>query len=204
MAVEPKVLDLTIYQGRTFQYVLRWETAPVVYKAITGITRAAPVTLTVPSHGLSTGWYVAVTDVGGMTEINVTSNSPRASDYKQVTVIDSNTISINSISSAGFGAYTSGGYIRYNTPKSLDSAVARMHIRNRVGGVLLQSLSSVSGEIVLDDVNHTVTLNLTDDITKAITYTKGVYDLEIEDSTGNTYPVLAGSVTVVPEITVEV
>ena len=31
--------DLTIKQGKTFSKVIRWESAPLVYKAITAITK---------------------------------------------------------------------------------------------------------------------------------------------------------------------
>ena len=204
MALDPKTDDWTIYQGRTFKRIVRWETTPTVFKPITNITQAAPAVVTCAEHGMRSGWYGAITDVLGMTEINAPANAPRTGDYKQVTVIDINTFSINDLSSAQFSAYTSGGYIRYNTPKSLDSAVARLHVRNRVGGTLLLDLSSTGGEIVLSDLEHVIAVTISDEVTKLMTYTKGVYDLEIEDAAGETYVLLTGSITVVPEITVEV
>jgi hypothetical protein len=203
VALDPKTDDWTIYQGRTFKRIVRWETTPTVFKPITGISRTAPVVVDCVGHGLKSGWYMAITDVFGMTEINAPANSPRSGDYKQVTVIDADSFSINDLSSAQFSTYTSGGYVRYNTPKSLAGAVARLHIRNRVGGTLLLDLTSTTGEIVLSDLDHMIVVTITDDVTKLMTYTKGVYDLEIEDSTGETYVLLVGSVVVVPEITVE-
>lgn len=202
MALDPRVDDWTIYQGRTFKRVVRWETTPTVFRPITNITQAAPAVVTCPSHGMSSGWYGAVTDVRGMTEINAPANSPRAGDYRQITVIDPDSFSINDLSSAQFSAYVSGGYIRYNTPKSLAGAVARLHVRNRVGGDLLLDLSSTSGEIVLSDVDHMIVITISDDVTKLMTYTKGVYDLEVEDAASETYVLLTGGVTVVPEVTV--
>jgi len=204
VALDPKTDDWTIYQGRTFKRVVRWETTPTVFKSITGITQSAPTVVTCPGHGLRSGWYGAITDVRGMTEINAQANTPRVGDYRQLTVIDIDTVSVDDLSSAQFSAYTSGGYLRYNTPKSLAGAVARLHVRNRVGGTLLLSLSSTSGEIVLDDSEHVIVVTISDDVTKLATYTKGVYDLEIEDGVGETYVLLTGTVTVVPEITVEV
>lgn len=47
--------DLTIQQGKTFALVLRWETEPIVYKAITAITLTAPARLTVTDHGAQDG-----------------------------------------------------------------------------------------------------------------------------------------------------
>lgn len=203
MALDPKTDDWVVYQGRTFKRVVRWETTPTVFKAITGITRAAPTSVECVGHGLSSGWSVAITDVGGMTEINAPSNSPRTSDYRQVTVVDADNFTINDLSSARFSPYTSGGYIRYNTPKSLSGAVARLQFRDRVGGSLLLELSSGTGEISLDDADHVVIITIDDEITKLMTYSTAVYDLEIEDSNGDTYVLLTGSVEVVPEVTVE-
>lgn len=204
MAADPKNLDLTIYQGRTFQHVVRWETSPTVYKEITNITRAAPMVVTAVGHGMSTGWYGAITDVGGMTEVNASANAPRANDYQQATVVDVDTVQFDAVDSARFSAYASGGYIRYNTPKDLGGATARMDLRDRVGGALLLSLSSTTGEITLDNANHMIVIEITPAITELMTYKKAVYDLEIEAGDGTVSVLLVGSVTVVPEVTTSV
>ena len=200
MAAEPKVDDWTIYQGRTFKRVIRWETEPVVYKPITAIAKTAPVAITATGHGLKSGWYAAITDVVGMAQINAPANSPKDGDYHQVTFVDADTITLNGISAASYGAYTSGGYIRYNTPASLAGAVVRATVRNRVGGTALQVLSSATGEIAIDDTEHTITVTLTAAVTELITYTRGVYDLEV-DIAGDVTLLTSGTVVVVPEIT---
>lgn len=205
MAADPKALDLTIYQGRTFNHIVRWETEPVVFKQITAITRGAPVTLTVAAHGLRSGWRAAVTSAGGMTEINAPANAPKASDYRPVTVIDVNTLSFD-IDSTGFSTYTSGGYLRYNTPKSLVGAVARMDIRDRVGGTLLLALSSagVSPAITLNDLEHTIVVSIPAAATATMAFKSAVYDLEIVSADGTVSVLLAGGITVVPEVTTSV
>src|SRR5271165_4560681 len=114
-----KHVDLFIYQGDTFQRVVRWETKPFIYIAITEITNAAPVVITAPSHTLQDGWRVAVIDVLGMDEINSKGCGKRDSDFIPCTFIDSNTISFNEISSANFDPYTSGGYLKFYTPVNL-------------------------------------------------------------------------------------
>lgn len=114
-----KPIDINIVKGKTFKLIVQWETDPIVYKAITGITNTAPARLTVPSHGIPDGWKVAITNVKGMAEINAQANQIRDSDRRPVTVIDGNTIEINSIDAAGFHAYTSGGYVQYRTPTDL-------------------------------------------------------------------------------------
>lgn len=70
-------------------------------KTITGATRANPVSLTIAAHGYSTGDIIQVASVGGMTQLN--------DKMYQVTVTDPNTITLDSVDGASFGAYTSGG-----------------------------------------------------------------------------------------------
>jgi len=139
--------DIKIVKGKTFRDVIRWESAPVIYKAITGIAKTAPARITAVAHGIPDGWRAAVTNAGGMTEINASANSLRDSDYKQVTVVDVDTVDLNAVNAAGFHAYTSGGYIQYNTPVDLTGFTARQAIKARVAApVLLQcSVAGTSG-----------------------------------------------------------
>lgn len=75
-------------------------------KTITGATAASPVVITSAGHGLTTGQYVAIAGVVGMTQLN-------GNRYK-VTVINSSTFSLASTSGTAtdgllFGSYSSGG-----------------------------------------------------------------------------------------------
>lgn len=131
--------DLAIVQGKTFSLVLRWETEPVVRKAITGIsfTAGAP-RLDVASHGAPDGWRVAVTRVKGPKQINAASNPPAPSDYHAATSIDANTIELNEVSpydEAGneWPAYVSGGFIEYWMPVDLTGYTARSAIKTKSG-----------------------------------------------------------------------
>ena len=195
--------DLTIQQGKTFSLVLRWETEPIVYKAITAIQQSAPVRITAVGHGLVDGWPVAVTNVKGMTEINAEANKLTSRDYHQATVLDANTVEINDINAAGFKPYASGGYIQFDTPVDLTGFKARMAIKNRVGGTVLYTLTTENGGIVIDAAAKLVTLNISAVDTAAMTFTTGVYDLEMVS--GATPAVvtalLSGSVTVSKEVT---
>lgn len=193
--------DLTIQQGKTFSLVLRWETVPIIYKDITGITQAAPARLTVPAHGVPDGWRVAVTNVKGMTEINAEANNVKDRDYVTATVIDSNTIELNGVNSAGFKAYVSGGVLQYNTPVDLTGYSARMSIKDKIGGTELFSLTSVDGRIALDSAKKTITLNVVATDTAAITWKKGVYDLELVSGGGVVSALLSGAVYVTKEVT---
>lgn len=195
--------DLTISQGRTFSLALRWESPPVVYKPITAITQTAPARLTVPAHGLPDGWRVAITNVKGMTEINAEANKLTSRDYHQATVVDANTLDINDINAAGFKPYTSGGYIQFGTPVDLTGFKARMTIKNRVGGTVLSTLTTENGGITIDAAAKLITLNISADDTTLMTFTTGVYDLELVS--GATPAVvtalLSGRVTVTKEVT---
>ena len=51
--------ELVVQQGKTFTLLLRWETEPIVYKAVTAIAQVAPVRLTVPAHALVDGLRAA-------------------------------------------------------------------------------------------------------------------------------------------------
>jgi len=73
---------------------------------ITGITAADPVVITAASHGFQDGWFVKISDVSGMTEINgrIVRVSSKATD----------TFACYQLDGSKFTAYTSGGQaIRY-------------------------------------------------------------------------------------------
>ena len=129
--MSPIKKDLTILQGRTFSYPLKWEIEPIVYKPITGITQAAPCVVTAVGHGLPDGWRVAIVSVKGMTQINA-SNPPKDSEYVVAKVLTADTIELNTVNAAEYKPYASGGYVQYNTPQDLTSYVARMSIKDKI------------------------------------------------------------------------
>lgn len=204
--------DLEIQQGKTFSLVLRWETEPIVRKAITAIslTNGAP-RLTVTGHGTPNGWRGAVTRVKGMTQINAKSTPPRASDYLAATVIDANTIELNSVtpcddSGNEWSAYVSGGFWQYNTPVDLAGYTARMKIKDKVGGTVLASTEAGDSPrnvltIAIDNTAKTITLSIAATATDDFTWSKGVYDLEMVSGSGVVTTILSGKVTVAKEVT---
>jgi hypothetical protein len=195
-----KKLNLTILQGDTFTRVIRWETPPFIYKAITGITAAAPAVVTAIAHGLKAGWRAAIVSVKGMKQINAENDPPRDSDFKQVTVSDVDHVSFNKINSADYSLYTSGGYLQFYTPVDMTGYTARMTIKDRVGGSILQALVS-PGDIVIDNTEHTITITITAAVTAAWTWTTGTYDLEMVSPTGVVVKLYKGSITVTKEVT---
>jgi hypothetical protein len=197
----PKTQNLTMVKGSDFFHTVRWETEPVVFKAITGITQAAPARVTCSSHGLTSGWSVAVVSVKGMTQINAANSPPKSSDFIEVSVVDANTVDLVGVNAAGYKAYISGGYLQFNTAKSLSGYTARMSIKDKVDGTELLRLDTSNGRIVIDDATKVIELDVPAVIMEAITWKKGVYDLEMVSLEGVVTSILTGTVTVLTEVT---
>ena len=200
--------DLTILKGRTFTLVLRWETTPIVYKAITAIEQSAPARLTVPGHGCVDGWRAAVTGVKGMPEINAEANKVRSADYQTVTIVDANTIEFNELDASGFKPYVSGGFLQYHTPVDLTGYTGRMKVKDKVGGTVLLSSSAPDAplnviDVAVNNTTKTITLTVHASATTDIRWSRGVYDLEMVSS--DLEPVvtrlISGKVSVVDEVT---
>ena len=180
--------EILIQKGKTFSLVVRWETEPIVRKAITAISLATGAPrLTIPSHGITDGWNGALYGVEGMKQINDVG-------VQQLTVIDSNTIELNGVTPIDdngkmWSAYTSGGFVKFYTPKSLSGYTARMDIKDKIGGTVWAS-SEVADtpydiiDIALDDVTKTITLTVDAVDTAALTAKKGVADLELVSAGG--------------------
>ena len=117
------------------------------------------------------------------------------------TVIDADTIEINTINASGFKPYKGDGYLSFNTPVDMTAMTARMSIKDKVGGTELLRLSTLDGTIVLDEVACTITIILPASVTAALTWKGGVYDLELEAIDGTVMCLLAGKVKVTEEVT---
>jgi hypothetical protein len=195
--------DLTILQGRTYSHPIKWETEPVIYKPITAITQAAPCIVTAVGHGLPDGWRAAIVSVKGMTQINA-SNPPKDSEYVVAKVLTANTIELNTVNAAEYKAYTSGGYVQYNTPQDLTSYIARMSIKDKVGGTELMALTTANSRILIDNTTKTITLEIDAVDTAAITWKAGTYDLELESPSGVVTALMYGAVKVTKEVTTNV
>lgn len=199
--------DLTIKQGKTFSLVLRWETEPIIRKAITGISFASGAPrLTVVGHGLVDGWRCAPYGIKGPRQLNAESNPPRADDYHAATVADADTIEFNDITPCDeqgneWPAYVSGGFIQYNTPVDLAGYTARMAIKDKIGGTVLHSLTTETGGIALDNTAKTITLTIAATDTDDFAWTRGVYELEMVSATGVVTALISGKVTVTKEVT---
>lgn len=198
-------LRISIRKGETVAIPLRIATSTLTYKAITAITRSAPVSITSPSHGATDGWEAAVMDVVGMREINAENNPPAENEFRPVTVVDANTVQFNGLSSASFRAYTSGGYLVYYEPLDLSGySSARMSVKSSVDDeVEFLSFTTANSRLELDSGTQTLWVRMTDTDSAAITQDEGVFDIELVDGSGNVKAVCSADseITFLPEVT---
>ena len=124
-----------------------------------------------------------------------------SSDYHQVTRIDANTVELNGFNAAEFSTYTGGGYLQYHTPVDLVGYTARLKVRNRIGGTQLLDLTTENAGIAIDTGLKTITLSITATATAALTFSKGVYDLEMVSPIGVVTAIAFGPVSVTKEVT---
>lgn len=192
----PVTANFKMYQGSTFKEVIRWESPSLVFKTITGISKAAPVVVTAPAHGAPKGWRVLITDVSGMKEINDTSN------YKNVTDTTTDTLVLGEINGASYTTYTTGGVVTYYAPVSLVGYTARMQIREKLdSSTTLFDLTTTNGGITLDTTLSTITINIAATATAAASFASGVYSLELVDVSGNVTTLLTGKISLIKEVT---
>lgn len=192
--VAPVKLNLKIYQGATFNEVLRWESSTKVYKVITGITKSAPMVVTAVAHGAPEGWRVKISNVVGMKEVN-------SLGYLIATSTTSDTVTINSVNSTDYTAYISGGILEYNQPIDLAGYTARMQIRSKITSTdVISELTTENSLITLDNTYKTITLNIPASTTSGFTFKSAVYSLELVNGT-EVIPFVYGDVTLVSEVT---
>ena len=192
----PAKLNFKLYQGSTFNEILRWESSVKVYKPITAITKSAPLVVTAVGHGVPLEWRVKFTNIAGMTDLNSTET------YHIVTSKTSDTLTINNINSLGFKDYVSGGVVEYNTPTDMTGYTARMQLRSKLDSTtVIEELTTENGKIVIDNVNKTIKLLISATTTAAYTFPSAVYSLELISSGGQVTPFANGIITLVKEVT---
>lgn len=180
--------EILIQKGKTFSLIVRWETEPIIRKAITGISLATGAPrLTVNAHGAPDGWRGMPYAVEGMKPLNDIG-------YQSMTVIDANTIEFNSVTPVDdngrvWSAYTSGGFLMFYTPQSLFGYTARIDIKDKIGGTVWASSDVADApkdiiDIVVNDAAKTITLSIPATDTAALTAKKGVADLELVSAGG--------------------
>ena len=183
--------DFCVPAGETFRPTLRWGSGVYTTKPITAITKATPAVVTAVGHSLPNGWPCACVGVQGMTQINATRYPPQGDDWSFGTVLSADTVAFNSVSSANFSAYTSGGALVYDTPAVLTGMTITMTVYSDPDHeTVLTTLSSVTpAQIAVDLTLMTITPTLQ---TAALTWDTGYYLVQATDSGGIITELLRG------------
>lgn len=175
-------MKLSIRKGSTFRWTLRPETAVQKYIPITAITMTETgVRLAVAAHGMVDGWRCRVSRCKGLTRLNtVDEDHPRASDYFQATVIDADTVEINTQNTTGDKAYTGGGILQYGVPMDLTGCGVRAQIRPTENSSTV--LLDLGLYVTVDEVNFRIDFAVPGTATATLVGTQGVLGVEIEDT----------------------
>jgi hypothetical protein len=185
--------DFCVAAGETFLPVIRWALSTLDSYPITAISQAAPAVVTMASHAIPDGWPVAIVSVQGMTQINGKHYPPLRSDMNYATRVSGTQISLNSVNSAEFNAYTSSGFVVNNTPVDMTGATALMRVYDAPqNGTLLMTLTDLSG-ITINNTDRTIRPRID---TANLTWTTGYYDLEMTDAGGVVTQLLTGIITI--------
>lgn len=174
---------LTLQQGATFRKSWTLYEGNDIVKDIASITMGYPTVFTVTGHGLPAGPIpIALVNVG--TRLNTASVNP--DDRITAQKIDANTFSVD-IDSSAFTAYTSGGKLVYTLPKDLTGYTAEAHLRKRVTSIEspLFTLTESDG-IDLGGIEGTVTVEITDERSATVTFSKSVLQVELTSAGGET------------------
>lgn len=213
-------VSIEILAGKTFELALFVSTSDKVMKPITAMVGTAPVTLTVPSHGLVDDWLVTISGVVKPEQLNTMdsgcSSALRSgyhnarSPYK-VRVIDDDTIELVGVNGASWPTYTTGGIVEFYAPADLTDVEARAQFRKHINAdtPILTFLSSglpdydAAGAVaIVDNTNSTVTLSLPASVAEELQAGTGVWDAEYITPSGEVYPLVAVSkYTILGEVT---
>lgn len=187
--------DFCVGAGETFQPILRWGSEVLISKPITAISQAAPAVVTAVGHAVPDGWRVSVVSAKGMTQINAKEFPPRGTDWQKATVLTADTVQLNRVNSADYTAYSSGGFLVYNTPVTLAGMTGVFTIRDAplTGTVLATLTSTPAAGLTLNDTTKQILPVLA---TAALTWNTGYYDLELTDSGGKVTQLLTGVITI--------
>lgn len=205
-------IDLTITRGKTFEFGFLYADDESRQVLITGMPSQVPLRLTVVGHGLPDGWPFWVSCVKSPTELNTGVDSDDAfevmgADHYRVKVIDVDTIEVPGVVAACWKAFSGPGVLITRPPVDLTGWKCRAQVRDKVGGQVLFSWhsdpsESPDGEAIVDVALGQFVLTMSAADAEALTWKKGVYDLEAIAPGGQVYPVTAvSSITVESEVT---
>lgn len=197
-------LKLSARKGASADIQILVETDTMAFAPISTMAQTAPLRVTSTGHGILDNWRAAVVDAKGMTEMNAAdSASIRDGELHKITVVDANTIEFDSISAAGFRAYTSGGYLAFYAPKDLSGyTAARMDLKTRAGGDVILALSTIDDTLEIEAASSSLWVHLPADALDDVPAREYLFDVELIRSDGvDAICAATSTITVLPEIT---
>lgn len=185
--------ELTITRGKTLELAFLYADEQLVYRPITAMPSKAPVRLSVAGHGIPDGWQVRIESVTTPVELNTAADESVAAS-----LVDVDTIELNALNGSAWRALGVGGVVIFNKPVDLTGWSARAAVRDRVGGTLQftwdsNALNTPDALITVDLAAHAFVLHMSADQAAALTWSKGVWELEAIDPTGRVYQVIGVS-----------
>lgn len=188
--------SLLISQGHTFDYRFRVGTIAPVLKPISGLSRTAPATLTVPGHGLTNDWPYRIEQLAVPAELNSPEDDPGACYLAEV--VDADTLRLSAVNGLALKALSgSAGVIRYYAPDDLTGLAARLIIRRQSRGEVVATYGPGTG-ISVDVALASVDIELSATVTASISWRQGIYELELYNpqNVGKIYRLASGPVSV--------
>lgn len=189
----PAQVDLEVFQGSTFDYLLTWYHGQEM-RAISNITSSAPALVTAVGHGLPANVIpVRIQNVKGM---RIPTDTLRAQR------VDVSTFRLLDVDATALGTYKSGGTLVYNPPVNLVGYTAKMQLRKSLTDVNpLLELSTTNNSIVLGGSEGSIQLLIAATVTETLDFTSALYDLELTSPSGVVTRLLEGKVAVRKEVT---
>lgn len=197
-------LTLTIRRGATIDLPIRVESSRIAYRAITSISRTAPMRVTATGHGLPPSWRAAIHGAGGIVEANALSRRLREIDLWRAEKVDANTIDFVDVDATSYHAYTSGGTLAYYSPLDLSAyTAATMMLKTDASGSAQATWNTSDGTMQLDASNAALWLRLSVAQSEAVAAGTYLFDIELTRSAGGVDAICAPTSTLVvqPEIT---
>lgn len=187
-----QVIDITIQQGKTFDFGVRCIDNEIIYKPISKLISQAPVILEVLDHGMPEDWPVTISCVKHPHELNT--------EYPVfATVKDKDTIEINKMTVCCKRPYAGDGKIAYYKPYDLTGYTARASIRPSVHS---KEIFYQWDQVIVDPQHSAFILQIPAAITATFRWRNAVYDLEAISPSGKVISVVSPSQVIVePEVT---
>lgn len=196
-------VDFELEEGKTFHKRIRWYSPKHIYVPIQSINNAGPTrVVTQTAHNIPNGWACAIVSAQGLTQLNAVSIPPGKKEYRPATVIDTTTVEFNECNSSSYGLHTAGsGYLQFFEPMPLVGTLPHWVVRDKTDGAILLEADSLTGGIVINTTDYYYDIFLDVAITEALSWKKGVHELESRDpSIPFTYKVIHGKIVAVPEL----